>query len=56
MIRPRGADTRRAIRHGRRWNGGHAAGELHLFRKVRGRWSVAAHLHGEFGGCQFGEY
>jgi tocopherol cyclase len=42
--------------HSRLWNGGHAAGELRLFRKVRGRWSAAAHLHGEFGGCEFGEY
>jgi tocopherol cyclase len=43
-------------RHNCLLNGGHAAGTVTLWRKVRGRWEHAGSFDGEFGGCEYGEH
>lgn len=42
--------------HDKLWNGGHAQGELKLYKKVKRQFKLVEVLKGELGGCEYGEY
>jgi len=42
--------------HTKLWNGGHAEGNLLLYKKNNGKFELLDELEGKFGGCEYGEY
>jgi len=42
--------------HKKLWNGGHAEGTLHFYRRENGTWKLIDELEGSLGGCEYGEY
>lgn len=38
------------------WNGGYAQGSILLYLKEKGEWKLLDEIHGEYGGCEYGQY
>lgn len=43
-------------KHTKLWNGGHAEGTVHIFKKENGNFILIDELEGSLGGCEYGEY